>query len=302
MSARRVRRAAMAGEWYPGNPGALTERVDSFLDTAERVVPEGRVVGLLAPHAGYPYSGQTAGWAYRQVRDEAFDTVVIVALCHGRGAWLGQVLRLETTSIYDGDAFQTPLGEVPVDRDTVTALRAAQPDLFPFIEAAHTNEHSIELQLPFLQRAVRNPKIVPILIQTTSPALVREIGAAIADAVAGRRALVVASSDLSHRPPYEVAREVDRGVLEAVVAGDPDRLRERVADLERTPAPNLMCAMCGVGATMAMIVATRRLGGRQGRLIHYSNSGDTSGMRDEVVGYGAVAFLREAPAPDACPE
>lgn len=292
MKRPRVRPPAMAGEWYPGDRQTLERTIDGFLAKTKQVVAADAVVGLLAPHAGVIYSGQAAAWAYRQVQGQAYDVVVLIGLAHGRGGRFGMPIRVATTALYDGDAFQTPLGEVPIDREIVQDLHGTEPDLFPFDDDAHRLEHSLELHLPFLQRVVEEPRIVPILMQTTEMKITECVAQAVARCLAGRRALVVASSDLSHRPSYEVASRVDRETLAAVTSGDAGVLSQRVGELEQTPAPNLFCAMCGLGATMTMLSTARLLGATEGQLVHYSNSGDMCDARDQVVGYGAVAFTR----------
>jgi len=257
--------------WYPASPQALRQEVTDYLDHAPALDLPGDVLGLIAPHAGYFFSGHVAGASYRQVRGRDYDSVVLVGPDH-RGLTFGEL------AFPDFDAWHTPLGDVPIDRELVTALdqrlhlRCVRRD----------SEHSLEVQLPFLQTALTGFKLLPLMMGDPSPAVCRELGQAIADAVRGRRALLVASTDLSHYYPYEQAKRLDQNTLKYVLDFDPAGFAEA---LTRGAA-----LACGGGPVAAVMFAAHALGATQAHLVKYANSGDVWEDKSRVVGYAAVVL------------
>jgi AmmeMemoRadiSam system protein B len=257
--------------WYPASPQALRQEVTDYLEHAPALDLPGDVLGLIAPHAGYFFSGHVAGASYRQVRGRDYASVVLVGPDH-RGLTFGEL------AFSDFDAWHTPLGDVPIDRELVTALeqrlhlRCVRRD----------SEHSLEVQLPFLQTALTGFKLLPIMMGDPSPAVCRELGQAIADAVRGRRALLVASTDLSHYYPYEQAKRLDQNTLKYVLDFDPAGFAEALTRGE--------ALACGGGPVAAVMFAARALGATQAHLVKYANSGDVWEDKSRVVGYAAVAL------------
>ena len=256
---QRVREPAVAGQFYPSDADDLAEEVDKWLGQV-RAEPAPRLRGLVCPHAGYVYSGLTAAHCYRLVAGLHPKTVVVMAPSHHH-AFLG-------ASIAPVDAYRTPLGLV-----RVSELAARWSGTEPFVSEpqAHATEHSLEVQLPFLQRTAPQAQIVPIVFGRVDPqAVARRLAEHLpADA------LVVASSDLSHFHPYDVARRLDQATIDAVLALDLDRIAVAEA--------------CGKGPIMALVsLALER--GYKARLLDYRNSGDTAGNKAKVVGYAAIAF------------
>jgi hypothetical protein len=240
-------------------------------------------VALIVPHAGFVYSGAVAAAAFRQLRAGQYDVVVIISCDH-------QEPVSRPVSVWAEGAFQTPLGLVPVDAGLAQELMAADRQA-SFDPAAYEGEHTIEIELPFVQRACPACRIVPVLVGSDREDVVQALSDALLGALAGRRAVVIASSDLSHYPTYEDARTVDGATLAAIQTGDPARLHETTDSLVSKGYPNLVtCASSEAAIRVAMRVA-HGLGADAVTLLRYANSGDVpQGSHTQVVGYGAVMF------------
>lgn len=258
-----VRRAAVAGSFYPASPIELAALVDAFVaDAGPASALERGPKALVAPHAGYVYSGSIAGTAYAALaaRASSLRRVVLLGPAHR--------VRVRGLALPGVAALETPLGEVAVDEAAIASLAdLPQVSTSPL---AHSREHSLEVQLPFLQRVLRRFTVVPLVVGDASPEEVAEV---LERLWGGPETLIVISSDLSHYLPYDVARHVDAQTAERVLAGhfvEPE-------------------AACGAAPVNGLLVVARRRGLR-GALLDLRNSGDTAGSRDEVVGYGAVAF------------
>ncbi len=274
--AGKVRPAANAGLFYPADAGELTRMVDGLLAKAGPPALDG-VAALVVPHAGYVYSGAVAAAAYALVKGRRFDRVIVIAPSH--------VEAFGFSSLYDGAAYATPLGPVAVDAAFATALAksgAVRRSGRGHEPAAGRAEHAIEVQLPFLQRAIGAVRLVPIVMGLADYESCRELGLALAAAIQGPGTLIVASSDLSHYHPYEDAVRMDRNTLRAIQEFDYLSLSRNI-DLRVWEA-------CGGAPIVAAMIAAERLGARRATLLAYANSGDTSGDRRQVVGYGAVAL------------
>ena len=278
-----VRKPAVAGQFYPSDPGKLAGAVDGYLGAA--VTPtEERPIAIVCPHAGYIFSGQIAADAYKQASKHSYDLVVVLGVNHTTAGFQG-------VSICPGSGFETPLGVAPVDEALARTLVAADKRI-TFDEAVHAREHSIEVQLPFIQRVFPQAKIHPAIVGTTEPNLCVTFGEALARAIDERKVLIVASSDLSHYPGYEDAARVDRKTLEAMSSLDPDVFRSATSEQMNEDVTNLGTCACGEAPILAAMAAAKKLGATGARIISYANSGDTSvGDRSRVVGYGAVAFV-----------
>ncbi|MBX2990310.1 MAG: AmmeMemoRadiSam system protein B [Bacteroidetes bacterium] len=279
-TARTARFPVVAGMFYPADPAELAEEIDSLFEQAERRSVAGRIRGIIAPHAGYVYSGLTAACAYAMLRGEAYDTVVVVSPSH-REFFRG-------VSVYSGDLYVTPLGAVEVN----TALRERLLDANATIYASedgHRSEHALEVQLPFLQKALQSFKVLPVVAGDQAAECCFDLGAALAAAVRGENALFVASTDLSHFHASGTARHLDDVMIRDIEHFDYEQL---MRDLEsrRTEA-------CGGGPTVAVLSALDRLGVKNIEVLHYATSGDTTGDYSSVVGY-VSAVVYESPAPD----
>ena len=278
-----TRPATVAGRFYSSDPEQLSVTIEGELGKAEEIDIKGKVIALLSPHAGYTYCADTMAAAYKQVEGKHYDLVVLFGTSHGyRGT--GALLS-------NAEAFETPLGPVPVDVETVRKL-ASLEEPFRIEPGAHAREHSIETQLPFLKQTLRGDfSIVPFVVRAHSPETLERIGRGVALAVEGKNVLLVCSTDMTHYPPYEEARRIDNEALEALPAVDPLEARGTIDRLELERVDGLSCIFCGKDALLAMVHAARYLGADRARILRYRNSGDVSaGDKNRVVGYGAVAY------------
>lgn len=268
MTGGGVRPPAVAGHFYPAGPRPL-ERELAGLVPATAGAARRRVLGLLAPHAGYVYSGGCAGQAYARVA--LTPTVVVLGVNHrGAGAELA----------VDGhDFWQTPLGQVEVDPGLRQRLLATSP-LFRLDSEAGLQEHSLEVQLPFIQHARPGARILPVTVAAWRLEDLLAAGTALASLLAGQEVTVVASSDMSHYIPAARARELDFLAIECMLQLDPEGLYRVVRDRR--------ISMCGVAPAVIMLQAARRAGATRSELVCYSHSGEVSGDLDQVVGYASL--------------
>jgi MEMO1 family protein len=283
----RIRKPAVAGHFYPKDADTLRATVDTLIAGIAEVQVTGRIIGIMSPHAGYVFSGQVAAYAYREIKGRHYDTVVILGPSHHvyvRGASVGNF-----------DAYETPLGRVPVNRDLVNALLDRE-DFFSFSEEAHIREHSVETQLPFLQRVLRDFDIVPLVMGTSPMRELKEIGKALASVIKKKNVLLVASSDMSHYPTYRDATEVDRSTLSIIETFNPEQVFRSEAQALKRGIGNLSTTLCGLGSVVTVMSVAKELGGNAATVLHYANSGDVEygGHKEKrrVVGYGAVAFYQ----------
>jgi AmmeMemoRadiSam system protein B len=276
-TATDIRPSPIAGKWYPGTSRHLAAAVDEMLDKAPEAALAGRVVGLVVPHAGYLYSGAVAARAFRLVREEAFERVVILSPMHHV-----YDAPLLTTAHH---AYQTPLGVIPVDRACLDALSQH----VPLAAARFDQEHAIEIELPFLQRVLGdNFSLVPLMLRDQTYPFARQVGHALAQVIGpGKSTLLVASSDLSHFFSQARAERLDRVVLDNLKAFDPQGIIR--ADEEGRGLA------CGRGAVASVLIAARLLGGDRVQIVGYSTSAAVTGDTHRVVGYGAAVIT----APDS---
>jgi len=269
-----VRKAAVAGSWYPGSADALKAAVDRHLAAAVDAPPAfDRLVALIAPHAGLIYSGPVAAYSYRLLQFHSFDVVVLVGPSHFVG--------FDGVAAFCGSGFDTPLGVAAIDRDCTAALLQTSTVVREHLPA-HAREHSLEMQLPFVMRLAPQARIVALVMGWQTPATARELGDALASVLAGRNALLVASTDLSHYHDAKTAEQLDAVVVDHVARFDPDGL-QRALDVRPEHA-------CGGGPTVAVLRGAKRLGANASVVLKYADSGDVSGDKTAVVGYLAAAI------------
>jgi len=266
-----VRRPAVAGSWYPGTAPALAAALDRHLSTTARDL-QGDLVAIVAPHAGLMYSGPVAAHAYRLLRGRAFDVAVLVGPSHFVG--------FDGVSVHTR-GFETPLGVADVDSACAARL-VGSTSLVRDYPAAHAREHSLEMQVPFLQHLAPGVPIVPLLMGYQTAETARALGEGLTTVLQGRRALIVASTDLSHYHDAVTAATLDRVVIDCVQRFDADALQGAL-DAQPDHA-------CGGGPTVAVMRAARALGARDAVVLQYADSGDVSGDKTAVVGYLAAAF------------
>lgn len=272
---RDIRKSAIAGTWYPGNARQLRSDIERYFLGVQERVAEGEIVSLIAPHAGYMYSGQVAAYAYNTIRGMVFDTVFVIGPSH-RAHFPG-------VSVYERGGFETPMGIVPVDEE-VARLLISQSDTITNLPSAHLHEHSIEIQLPFLQVALGEFAFVPVLMGDQSGEICEILSECILRSIGGRKVLIVGSSDLSHFYTYEKAVARDNIVLEHVRKLDFQTL---LRDLEKGK-----CEACGGGPMVVTMMVSKKIGASKVGLLKYANSGDVTGDRRSVVGYMSAVFLK----------
>jgi AmmeMemoRadiSam system protein B len=274
-----VRPSALAGTWYEGNPKALARAVDQYLDRAENPELPGDVVAIIAPHAGHIYSGPVAGYAFAVVRGATPDLVAVLSPMHQ--AYYEPLL---TTA---HKAYSTPLGLIPLDEEAVTALDARLKEILGYglTRVANDQEHSLEIELPFLQRTLAGDfKLLPVMVRAQSPKTSKKLGKALAETLRGKNALLVASTDLSHFYTQEEALVFDTEMLRRIESFSPEEV---------------FCAeeeakgfACGLGALTAVLWAAKELGADSVKVLRHATSGDVTGDYNRVVGYGAAVVLR----------
>lgn len=276
----KIRKPAVSGMFYAGTASELEGQIEwcykHELGPGEvpRLNRRGRreIVATVVPHAGYYYSGPVAAHAYKEIADDGvFDTAVIVGPNH-TGYGYG-------VSVWVGDAWSTPLGEVGIDKKLAERLLG---EVIKADETAHMQEHSIEVQLPWLQYIYKKVRIVPITMLAQDLETARTVGRAISRAV--DNSIIIASSDFTHYEPHSVAMGTDSSLIEAIVALDEEELYRRCQKLD--------CTMCGYGPVAVAIVAAREMKARKASLLKYATSGDTSGDYSRVVGYGSIVVRR----------
>ncbi|MFH1071472.1 MAG: AmmeMemoRadiSam system protein B [Candidatus Glassbacteria bacterium] len=273
-----VRKPAVAGTFYPADTEELKVDIKSYLAQVMVDRSDKDIVALVAPHAGYMYSGPVAAHAYRQVQGKAYESVVVISPSHRES--------FDFSSIFNGNAYETPLGSVPVDHSLVEELIGAGEKS---VKASgeghlHSEEHALEVHIPFLQTVLGEFKLVPIVMGSQSRSSCRELGRALARVLAGRNALVVASTDLSHFHDQNFAGSLDKIVIGHIGAFDPDGLLD---DIEAHK-----CEACGAGPVAAAMYAAREMGATRAENLYYATSGDISGNYTRVVGYTAGIIYR----------
>jgi MEMO1 family protein len=269
------RAATYAGSFYPASRNEINSMIDEYMRSASPKV-SGEVVALVSPHAGYIYSGPVAAWAYAAVAGTSYDCVIVLAPSH-RGQFDGMNVPPE-------GEYATPLGTISLDKKICSALASSSRAVFHSgIDAA---EHSLEVQLPFLQKAVGTFTLVPVIIGTTDYDVCEKIANDIFEAIKDdkRRILIVISTDLSHYYPYNDARTMDGKFSDILKKFDARSLKDLLTAGESEA--------CGEGPLIAGIILSRKAGATKSDILHYANSGDTAGDKSRVVGYISAAFVR----------
>ncbi len=268
-----VRKSAIAGSWYPGHASALKQDIKNYFASVPDFDLPGEISGLVAPHAGYVYSGLVAAYAYKLISGRNYDAVVIVGPSH-RVAFSG-------ASIYRRGGYETPLGIVPVAEhlaDHISNFSGIVHDL----PAAHIQEHSLEIQLPFLQVALGDFSFVPLVMGDQRADTCYELAEAIYQAIKGKKILIVGSSDLSHFHNYNKASQLDAVALQYLQSGDAAGLLKSL--------DSDICEACGGGPMAVAMLVAQKMGAEKSKLLKYANSGDVTGDKSSVVGYASAVF------------
>lgn len=277
MAVEKIRESVIAGSWYPGQPETLKKEIQNYLSQADVPSITGELVGIVSPHAGYMYSGGVAAYGYKLLEQQSFDRVMILAPSH-RAYFKG-------ASIYHLGGYRTPLGVVPLDREIVTALME-HTSLISHVPQAEAQEHSLEIQLPFLQVVLKSFQLTPLIIGDQSFEFCRKLAEVIAQVCLGKKVLLIASSDLSHYHPSPKAKLLDQIVMDRVAAFDPEGLSEKLSTDE--------CEACGGGPIMVLLLAARMLGADTAQILRHATSGDVTGESKQVVGYMSAAIYKKS--------
>jgi len=271
------RPSPIAGTWYTGEPTALSNQIDTFISDANVNDEDihGKVIGLAAPHAGHRFSGKTAGYAYKTIKGEKRELVVILSPFHQYfpGDLISTVHR----------TYSTPLGEIPVDTDALVELEnALKKSDIPIHQVSNDPEHSLEIQLPFLQRALKADfKLLPLMVRSRDAQLLEQTAEALFNVVMDQSFLIIASTDLSHFFPLDIAEVMDAEMLKQIKNMDP----EGVLSVEKEGR----ASACGASAVAVMLWLTKKAGAKKAHILNYSTSADSTGDKTSVVGYGSAA-------------
>jgi len=270
----KIRQPAVSGMFYPKNKQDLDQELAFILEESRDLDIKGRIKGMIVPHAGYMFSGGVAARAYRQIYDHEIDIVVVVSPCHSE--------YFTEISIFNGFAYSTPLGSVEVDRELAQQIADMSPQIILSEKGHRFDEHSLEVQLPFLQKVLPKFRFVPIVMGEHSQDNIQVLADALKNVLLNEKALIVASSDLSHFYDNEKANSLDQIVIDNLKNFDDDKL---FRDLQKG-----RCEMCGGGPAVVAMKASRLLGADQSKVLLYRNSGDITGECKEVVGYLSAIF------------
>jgi MEMO1 family protein len=274
-----VRPSPLAGKWYEGNPKSLARAVDQYLDQAELPELPGDVVAVIAPHAGHFYSGPVAGYAFAAVRGAKPGLVAVLSPMHQ--AYSEPLL---TTA---HSAYSTPLGQIAVDEEAVTLLDAHLKEILGqgLSRVAYDQEHSLEIELPFLQRTlIGDFKLLPVMVRAQSSRVSQGLGAALVEILRGKNALLVASTDLSHFYTQKEAVAFDTEMLRRIESFSPEEVFRAEEEAKGFA--------CGLGALTAVLWAAKGLGADRVKVLRHATSGDVTGDYSQVVGYGAAVILK----------
>jgi AmmeMemoRadiSam system protein B/AmmeMemoRadiSam system protein A len=285
----RVRQPAVAGQFYSADAKKLESDVDSCFLAARKQTPIENLAAIIVPHAGYVFSGNVAATAMAAINPDAeYEHIFLIGPSHH--------VYLDSTSVnVDYEAYRTPLGDVPVDIALGKKLIADNPNVFTCSPKAHSSEHCLEVQLPFLQRHLKKmPPIVPIIIASQDWQVIKNTAAAL-QPYFNKKNLFVISSDFSHYPNYKDANRVDKITADSILTGDPIAFVSALKSNNDEGVKNLATSACGQSAILALLFMCRQAGNIEINKVAYENSGDTPlyGEKDRVVGYNAFTFSRK---------
>ena len=271
-----IRKSTASGSFYPADPDELRKQIDNFLNNVESLDLQ-NIKAIISPHAGYIYSGQIAAYSFKQVAGIKYDSVIIIAPSHAE--------YFDYASVYHGDAYETPLGSVKIDKDRANALTESNHRI-QLSAFGHRDEHSLEVQLPFLQVIFgKDMSIVPVVIGNQSRENIEELGRIAGELFSDDNILIIASTDLSHYHPYNTASKLDDRVAGLIGSFDTGGLMEEFTSDK--------AEMCGGGPVLSAMMISAAMRSDSSKIIKYANSGDVSGDRSAVVGYLSAVFYKK---------
>jgi AmmeMemoRadiSam system protein B/AmmeMemoRadiSam system protein A len=266
---KAVRQAAVAGTFYPNDPTKLDPKLQAFLDLNQALAKEGKLKILIVPHAGIEYSGEVAAAGFKQLEGKSYSKVILLGASHR--------VAFNSVAIYPDGSWKTPLGETKVDKDLANRLIDSEQKIYGNT-APHQEEHSLEVELIFLQKVLQNFEIVPILIGQPDQEVLTKLAEKISQNL-DEKTLLVVSTDLSHYQPYEIANEIDRQTINTILTEDPEEFQN---------TPDLNTRACGHQPVLVALKVASLLENLDFEQIKYANSGDSSGDKNQVVGYVAI--------------
>lgn len=277
-----IRKPAVAGSFYPGEKDQLNSQLDNFLQQAKTVSGAGNLKILIVPHAGIIFSGRTAAWGFKQIEGKDYRRIILLGPSHT--AWF------DHAAVFNKGTWETPLGKVNIDEDLASQLLDKREKIVSDLNP-HWQEHDLEVEVIFLQKVLKNFKIVPVLISNPSNQLIESLANKIKETL-DEQTLLVISSDFSHYPDYQTANEVDNQTIAAILSGNKTGFEKKIKELEAKNYPGLETAACGQSAIKVALKVGELLS-INWQKIFYENSGDASGDKLRVVGYASLAGYSE---------
>jgi len=273
--AQSIRAPVWAGKFYQAQSDILSSQLDTLLEQAKKIAPPGQIVAIIVPHAGYMYSGHVAAAAYSLIQGQDYKTVVVIGPSHYYG--------FKGCSIYLRGGYKTPLGIAAVDEEL--AIKIAKASGFTYIPKAHQQEHSIEVQIPFIQKILPQAKIVPIVMGYQTEKTIARLAEALVEALPAKKVLVIASTDLSHFYPRDKANKTDAQTISLIQKFKTNTLLKKIERRENI--------MCGGGPVISTLIYARKKGSAKVKVLKYSDTSQAGTSPDRVVGYLAAAVYLE---------
>ena len=274
-----IRQPAVAGMFYPDKKLDLDREIAKYLENAPEIDVPGKILGIIAPHAGYMYSGGVAARAYRQILDYDIDVVVVISPSHRE--------YFTEISVFNGSAYATPLGLIPVEKNLAMELADTNSQIILSEKGHRFEEHALEVQLPFLQKVLEDFQLIPIVMGEHSKDNINTLSNGLSTILKSKKALIVASSDLSHFYDASKAKSMDKIVHEKVAAFDEEGLFYEIQ--------TGTCEMCGGGPVVSVMQTCRLMGANNSRVLMYRHSGEITNDQSEVVGYlSAILYERRS--------
>lgn len=276
MLTSEIRPPAVAGMFYEREPVRLKKAIENYLNQAHPPKIEGEIIGLVSPHAGYFYSAKTAAYGYKLVKGKKYNSVVVISPSHYE--------YFRGISIYNGIAYQTPLGTISIDSELRDELKDYN-NIIEFSKRGHGREHALEVQLPFLQLVLEDFKLLPIVMGDQSKEFVYSLAEILAEVLKNKNVLLVASSDLSHYFSHDVANSLDSRIEHLINKFDDETLIDELEE-EKVQA-------CGGGPIVTVMKTSKLLGANKSKVLYRNDSSEASGDKHQVVGYLSAVFYKE---------
>ena len=282
MEEKKLRVAAVCGQFYPAKKEDLAKMIDNFLKEAKIPKIEKEIFALILPHAGYAFSGFVAAHGFKAIENKDFKTVILIGDSHYE--------RFDGVSIWERGEWETPLGKVKVNEMLAKEILSFSERFF-VRDSAHIFEHSLEVQIPFLQKVLKDFQILPIIFGSEDKDW-KDLAKAILKIMKKEKVLILASSDLSHYPPYEIANKIDKETIEAILTCDPEKFKEKIEKLEEKEFLGVQTLACAQDSIKTILQIAKEIRAKA-KLLKYQNSGDTIfGEKSQVVGYSAIFFTK----------